>query len=77
LVNAETATFWEVLFIYDVIILFLLLRKGFETREEMLRYSVKPPSLLVILIRDGSYRNLGSLGYFTKLCPCRNNVLRV
>ncbi|THU81412.1 hypothetical protein K435DRAFT_809093 [Dendrothele bispora CBS 962.96] len=54
----KTATFWEVVLVYDVIIFILLVRKAFQAREEISyqwgRHSTRLPSLLTILVRDGT-----------------------
>ncbi|THU81415.1 hypothetical protein K435DRAFT_785021 [Dendrothele bispora CBS 962.96] len=53
----KTATFWEVVFVYDLVIFCLLLRRVMELRKDALRsvnYTRQVPTLVKLLIRDGT-----------------------
>ncbi|THU92239.1 hypothetical protein K435DRAFT_800667 [Dendrothele bispora CBS 962.96] len=55
---AKTAAFWEAIYIYDVIVFILLLRKAFQVKRDLARWthhSVQAPSLLHVMIQDGKY----------------------
>ncbi|KAK7455239.1 hypothetical protein VKT23_011111 [Stygiomarasmius scandens] len=52
----KTATFWEVVFVYDVIIFSFFVRRALQLRKDFgrrTRRSDGPPTILKILIRDG------------------------
>ncbi|THU97755.1 hypothetical protein K435DRAFT_965284 [Dendrothele bispora CBS 962.96] len=50
----QVASAWEALFIYDLMLVIMTLKKAYQTRRELKEERNLLPSILVLVVRDGS-----------------------